>query len=316
MTTRKQHYVWRYYLEGWNRGNGQVYCLRNGNRDPFSTNPKNIMAERDFYRLLSFTKEDIGFFENWLQTKCEPPMRDSNQSFFNDFKKIAGANELLRKMGSVPEKDKLWIRNLVIELEENLHGDMENRALPLLGELRKEHLHFLKNDTSAVSFFQFIAHQYFRTKGMREKIGEVLSNLSPGYDFNRLRHVFCYCFGDNFGGSLYCDRKRLEFIFLKDRSNGLITGDQPILNLVRYESLEHDDVALYYPLRPNLAVLITVSKILCSSLEISKEVVKRLNETIAFSADQFLVGASEESLREFNIKPLKQPEVLRLLSHR
>ena len=309
---QNQHYVWRHYLEGWNQGNGQVYCLRDDKL--FLTNPKNIMVERDFYKLQPLTQEDTIVFKYWLVKSCEPIMRRPNRTIFNDFKKIANANEVLHILNKISDKDRLRARNLALEAEERLHVAMEGSTIPLLEELRQERLQFLQDDTSSSSFFRFIAHQHFRTKGERDSVKEILSTLSPEHDFSRLHHVFCHCFADNFGGSLYVDRKRLEFVFLKDRSNGLITGDQPVVNLAWRESMEHDDVALYYPLGPNLAVLISFWNLPYSSLEISNEAARKLNESVAFSADQFLVGESEEALRLFSVKPLKQPDVKSLLA--
>ena len=311
MTTRMQHHVWRYYLESWSCSKNQVYCLRNENL--FITNPKNIMVERDFYKLIPFTKDDIEFFEYWLKEKCEPRMRALNQSTFNDFMKIANGNEIVQNMKNATDEEKAYVLSSVIESEEKLHQGIENSALSVIKELRLERLGFLNNQESAISFFNFIAHQYFRTKRMREQIGEILSTLSPGYDFGRLRHVLCYCYANNFGESLFVDRERLHIVFLKDRNNGLITGDQPIVNLVHKEIMEHDDVALYYPLCPNLAILVSFKKLHGRSMEVPNEVAEQLNEAIAFNANQFLVGASKTLLKKFIKKPVKKPDVLSLL---
>ena len=270
--------------------------------------------ERDFYKLVPLTKEDIQFFEYWLKEKCETGMRGVNQSTFDAFKKVANGNMIIQGMKNPTDEEKSHSLKLMIELEDNLHGDIENRAISIIRELRQERLDFLDDQASAINFFQFIAHQYFRTKRMRERIGETLSTLSSGYDFSRLRHVFCYCFADNFGASLFVDRKKLKIAFLKDRNNRLITGDQPIVNLARKESMKHDDVALYYPLCPNLAVLVSIKKLQRRSIEVSNEVAKQLNEAIAANANQFLVGASKALLKEFINKPFKQSNVLSLIA--
>ena len=311
MTTRMQHNVWRYYLESWSNSKNQVYCLRNENL--FLTNPKKIMVERDFYRMIPFTKEDVIFFEYWLKEKCEPAMQTLNQSTFNNFMKIANGNEIIQKMKNVTDEEKAYVLNSVIESEEKLHQGIESSAIPVIKELRQKQLGFLNDQKLAISFFNFIAHQYFRTKRMREQIGEVLSTLSPGYDFGRLRHVFCFCFADNFGYTLFVDRRRLDIVFLKNKSNEFITGDQPIVNLAHKENMEHDDVALYYPLCPNLAILISFKKIHGRSMEMPNEVTEKLNEAIAFNANQFLVGASKTLLKKFIKKPVKRPDVLSLL---
>ena len=77
--------------------------------------------------------------------------------------------------------------------------------------------------------------------------------------------------------------------------------------------MEHDDIALYYPLGPSLAILITFQQFPSRSLEISDVVSTRLNETMAFESNHFLVGNSEQLLRQYLVKPPKCPDVMSLL---
>ena len=206
-----------------------------------------------------------------------------------------------------------YVFSLAVQLEEMLHSEIENRAVPLMRELRQERLDILSDDVSTVSFFQFLAHQHFRTKRIRESVGQVLASLSPGFDFRRLRHLFCYCFANNFGGSLYVDRNRLQIVFLRNQSDGYITGDQPIVNLAHSDNMAHDDVVMYYPLSPGLALMVDFGDYRERSIKISKEVVQGLNETVAFFSRQLLVADSEELLRRFCIRPKIKPDVLALM---
>ena len=114
------------------------------------------------------------------------------------------------------------------------------------------------------------------------------------------------------GASLYVDRKKMDIVYLKDRNNWLITGDQPTSNLAQKDDMDHDDVAIYYPLCPNLAVMVTYNKLQHRSIDVSNEIVEALNETMAFNADQFLVGWSESVLKQ-TIKPLTKPDVLPMI---
>ena len=213
MTTRGQHYVWCHYLKSWIHENGKIYCLRDGKI--IQSNPINIMKQRDFYKLIPFTREDVQFFEYWVNNICEPSMRNVNRRTFYTFWKIANANEIIQSTSGMTEEDREFARRTVIELEENLHTGIEVGAIPILDALRQENLRILDDDNPAIAFFRFIGHQHFRTKVMREGVGKVLSTLDPRFDFSRLRHVFCHCFADNMGGSLYADRKRLNVLFLQ-----------------------------------------------------------------------------------------------------
>lgn len=314
MTTRDQHYVWKYYLKGWCHNSRQICCLRNTNRKPIWTDPKNIMVERDFYRLTPFSKEDMDFFDYWLNKVCPPEMKANNRSTFSKFAMVANGNKSIWGMNNATASEKEHVLRLAIELEEILHGDIEKRAVPLLNQLRQERLDFLCDDESTISFFQFLAHQHFRTKRVRENTRQVLASLRPGLNFSQLRHVFCYCFADNFGGSLFVDRNRLQIVFLRNQNSGFITGDQPLVNLAANDNMKHDDVVMYYPLSPQLAVLVGFTKFQHRSVEISTEIVKQLNETMAFFSSQFLVADSETLLMEWVKKPQRQLDVLSLIT--
>lgn len=314
MTTRDQHYVWKYYLKGWCHNSRQICCLRNTNRKPIWTDPKNIMVERDFYRLTPFSKEDMDFFDYWLNKVCPPEMKANNRSTFSKFVMVANGNKSIWGMNNATASEKEHVLRLAIELEEILHGDIEKRAVPLLNQLRQERLDFLCDDESTISFFQFLAHQHFRTKRVRENTRQVLASLRPGLNFSQLRHVFCYCFADNFGGSLFVDRNRLQIVFLRNQNSGFITGDQPLVNLAANDNMKHDDVVMYYPLSPQLAVLVGFTKFQHRSVEISTEIVKQLNETMAFFSSQFLVADSETLLMEWVKKPQRQLDVLSLIT--
>ena len=46
--TRRQHHVWRSYLEAWSTGH-IIFCLRDGRI--FPSNVSGVGVERDFYKL-------------------------------------------------------------------------------------------------------------------------------------------------------------------------------------------------------------------------------------------------------------------------
>jgi hypothetical protein len=58
MKKRKQHYIWRYYLNAW-ATDEQIFCLRENKI--FKTNLMNIGNIRDFYRLKELSNQDIKF---------------------------------------------------------------------------------------------------------------------------------------------------------------------------------------------------------------------------------------------------------------
>ena len=163
MTTRRQHYVWRHYLEAWQREDGLVYCSRNGKLLP-PTNPKNIMVERDYYKLHRITRSDATFLKAFIESTGSAVLLRSHRNLVATLAHVAEANELIQSSDRASTPEKRYAQTLVIEIEEQLQGQIEEGALPLLEELRQKRTEFINISETAITFFHFIAHQYFRTK--------------------------------------------------------------------------------------------------------------------------------------------------------
>lgn len=82
--TRRQHYVWRYYLEGW-ATNGKVAVVRKGG-SAFQANPANIGLEKDFYRLPFLSTEDEEFARMMIDFPgANPTLVKLNLGWLDDF---------------------------------------------------------------------------------------------------------------------------------------------------------------------------------------------------------------------------------------
>ena len=96
MTTRKPHYVWRYYLQPWEDEEGKLHCSRNGEVLP-PTNPVGIMAERDFYRLPRITSTDARFLDLYVIGPIESrELRETHRKLAAAFRYIGEADEIIQ----------------------------------------------------------------------------------------------------------------------------------------------------------------------------------------------------------------------------
>ena len=300
MTTRMQHYVWRKYLEAWQQDSRQIYCSREGK--VFKSNPVNVMKMRDYYRLSRITRTDMAFLDAMF-IKTNPELRKLHRSFVESLGKIANANHAIQESGKATEEERKYLNDLVIETEEKLQSEIEQQALPILEQLRHKQTYFLSDYYSAMGFFQFISHQYLRTRASRERIGEELRDSPFGRDFGHLKHILCHCVADNIGSSLFVDRIKFEIIFLQCESNiEFITGDQPIVNLFRAhgEDSPPTEMALYYPLEPHLSMILLPKVCGLSSMNVPPIIVDELNNLIAQETKEFLVAKQMESLQRTN----------------
>ena len=131
MVTRRQHYVWRHYLETWQGKDGLVSCLRD--QKIFRPNPINIMLERDFYKLQKLTRADLSILQKLLiETTGSPYLRELHKTLIEQFAYIAEANERLKVHPNASGTDREMVRKLTIEAEEKLHCGVEESAKPIL----------------------------------------------------------------------------------------------------------------------------------------------------------------------------------------
>ena len=170
MVTRRQHYVWRHYLETWQGKDGLVSCLRD--QKIFRPNPINIMLERDFYKLQKLTRADLSILQKLLiETTGSPYLRELHKTIIEQFAYIAEANERLKVHPNASGTDREMVRKLTIEAEEKLHCGVEESAKPIFDGAVKE---------------------------------------LPAENAQRIRNLLCYCYATNTGGSLYVERHGWE----------------------------------------------------------------------------------------------------------
>ena len=189
------------------------------------------MARRDFYRLTRLTALDLMVIDHYIE-RSATTLAITHQNLVNTFVRITEGNEIIQR-SDASEADKLRARDLVIETEENLHSQIELSAIPILDKLRQNTTQCIDSYDNAIKFYHFIAQQYFRTKRIREAIGDVLAQISPDHDFSHLKHIICHIGAVNFGGSLFVDRNEFDVVlFETNQHTHFITGDQPIVNLL------------------------------------------------------------------------------------
>lgn len=266
------------------------------------TNPKNLMVERDFYRLFRITEADARLLEALFQS-TGTALRESHRNLIAALAHIANATDLIQSSDRTSTDEKRYAQTVAIEIEEQLQGQIEQDALPLLRALRHKRSEFVESDRTAGQFFHFLAHQYFRTKHIREAIGEELSQISPNHA--RLTNLVCHIGATNVGASLFVDRSEFDIVFLDDRDRvGFITGDQPVVNLLGTgDGSETTELILYYPLSPCLSCLVVPKECRLRPVDIPGHIVDDLNDFIAWESRNFWVANSNRTLQRIVSKP-------------
>ena len=226
--TRRQHYVWRHYLEAWAESNRTIRVLREGRS--FAADPKNVMVQRDYYRVPQMTESDLTIVAGLTRTG-NSVLDGMNLRLARQFAAIGRVSSVIQSLSGISDDDKRMAEATAIEAEENLHGAIEQEAVSMLAELREQDVDFLESSDDVAGFYHYLAQQYFRTKRRREPIARVLEEMSG--DRSHLKNLVCHLMAVTVGGRLFRDRSGLEVLFLENATNSeLVTGDQPIVNLL------------------------------------------------------------------------------------
>ena len=295
MKKRKQHHVWKSYLRAWAHEE-KIFCLQSGR--VFESNICDVAVERDFYKLPTLSKEDIGYIRLLIGKSPNPATR-----LYKDFLMLFSIFGWLKDnppphMANDPEFESL-IDQQIINAEEDFHSSIESNMMPILNAIRQRDISFYNDDEQCIKFLHFLSLQSFRTKGTRERVIEkpYPADFNIGNCWNILRHIFAV----NVGVSLFLDRKKRP-LFLIENNTGVpfITGDQPVINLFSSTQLTEAPrlLCLYYPITPWLAIVLDEVTERCAygTDKLSLDQVSKLNREMHAASFMQVFGHSRESL--------------------
>lgn len=250
---RRQHYVWRKYLEAWTT-DGKVWCRRG--EKVFHTEPMNIAQERDFYIPEPLNDVERLFLRKEAQESDRPDILELVEDEISFRDEMFAALDAARAAGDVEAA-----RNLeatVHNSEEGYQGQIEQAGLDNLAELVGGRIAWAYDEKRKQTFILFFATQYLRTKRIQEKIKSFLSEQSAdlGYSVERLlsiqRNIDVVRLCEGIYGST-------SLVLLSSpRGTEFITCDQPAFNVNavltpgRFRELPHE---FYYPVSPSHAVV-------------------------------------------------------------
>ena len=253
---RRQHHVWRRYLESWCI-DGRLHCLREGRIFPNA--PHNLAVESYFYRLDDLTEEDLALYRKLLVEKGDSHQKKSHERFLSMMMAPIEMAERLKqhvsnpKLGPVLEE---FLKTYKTNALEDYYAGIEGEFGPILDRLLSGDLTVMSDADAAVPLFYFLATQYMRTKRIRE--AWLKSFEKARFSIERILPLLALQYGENLGRSLYLDRKKMSSVILDNTTDvAFITGDQPIINLLAVADSPATELSLYYPLAPTKALLLS-----------------------------------------------------------
>lgn len=294
--SRRQHHVWRSYLEAW-AIDQIIFCLQ-GDRI-FPSNVSGVAVERDFHKLQALTSADIKGVR-WLVGEPHPATKRVDENFLASFG-LPGwlqTNPPPHLIGD--DEYETQLRYQIINAEEDWHAAIEQEMVPILAALRCRNVSVYADDKQCIPFLHFLCLQSLRTKGVRDRIAArttEINGFSVARCWNILRHIFAV----RAGASLYLERKKRPLWLLKNNTDTqFITGDQPVINLFASPNREKSPelLAYYYPVSPTTAIVLdeVEHRSGYTSGPVTDEQVKTLNRCIQDASHRQVFGNSEAIL--------------------
>jgi len=231
-----------------------VWCTRAPSTKAFSPNVANIGSETFFYRFAELDAADLAYLESVIARATDPRLQELNRGWLKGFQQSFEIRRILKNHTLAPAAAAELAAGLdVIEksIGEHYHASVERRAQPILDRLRLGDATFYAELTDALTFIEFLAHQYFRTAKMRNAAGRMPALAL--HDPERTWPIESYIYATNVGASLVAQRHDYRITFLDNTASvPFVAGDQPVINL---NGQADADLCFYYPLSPTLALI-------------------------------------------------------------
>jgi hypothetical protein len=300
---RRQHYVWKKYLEPWTL-QGRLWALRNGDDEPFNTDPVNVAVERDFYKLHGLTKDDCNFIRKVaLDPIKNEDLRKLNEGWLDNFEMAFAVEQHFRNHERSTEEIHETLDILLNTLDENAHSQLESSAGKYFASLLKGDVTFYQSEEGARDFSFFLAHQYLRTKKLQENVRRATVNDQMSLArlqriWPILRHIYATCISF----SLFVERKTMRPTIVRcPEGMEFLTCDQPVLNTYGAFLPIDEEVhktEFYYPISPSMALIVSdrIDYFEMHGCTVDPFRVTYFNQMIELVAHEFVFSQSKATL--------------------
>ena len=126
-------------------------------------------------------------------------------------------------------------------------------------------------------------------------------NKVKNCDFENVWHVVRHSYASFLGIVLAIEK--MNYCLLKNSNGVFITCDQPVILTEFILSEDNCEMEVYYPLSPNLALLITKNIKYCNTTqkEVTETEVEQLNKIVSDNSLSQLYGSSEKILELYKV---------------
>ncbi len=303
--TKRQHYVWRYYLSQWTDNQtveGNLFCCRNGKI--FFTGLMNIGQENYFYKFIDISDTDAWWIEKLCIYENFPiVLKQIDKMWLESYRYPFKLIEYLKSIGI---NDEQTFQEIINQGEESIYCKTEEIGKVYLDKLYKEDCSFYLNFDDKSDFNLYICEQFFRTKKRLEALKDSNAfNLDYTKIWGPMRHIFSTNLAFNL---TYRNDKKFMLKLIHNKTDiKFITGDQPVIN--KYSTKENlgkvlDKFEFYYPITPKLAILLTEKDYKNDELIITDDSkIYEFNDLIFVNSQEQVYATSKDELERYKDMP-------------
>ena len=304
---RKNHFVWRHYLKMWSQNDRDIFYITQSHNIS-SDSIKGLAMERDFYKIQYLSPIQLEIIRR-VSLMADPDTQKHHAEILGNYIEIQRREQLLQMIQIKNSEAEKILDALKSNFLEDLHGQNENLAKPILAKLAEGDFSILQKSQNLCNFLMFLGHQAVRTRAFKEVFLAANISATNGDEGVRKELDGCwwflsYMFGVNIGSSLFKNKTDLTFCLLEaPKGVNFITSDQPVIN-VHEEFI--DGVAppemsdFYFPISPNFAFMVNDSGRFPNGLSsVAKHFVQRMNEKISRRAEKTIFGLTSEDIEPY-----------------
>lgn len=280
--TKKSHFVKQEYLKNWSHDNNSVLVSMNGS--PYkSESTASICYERYMYRMELLSDNEVMQLK-YFYANSPDIVKKINDEFIDDWQLCC---KLIKALES--EKNKEFLKKMLIQTGEDLQTNLESAYTKKIKNcILNCDESFLFDDDEKLNFCLFLFSQYLRTQKKKQAImfnyNEADEERKKRFPLNPVRMWKVLIFiMTNMASYTMLLKPNLHIEFIKSTEKLLITGDQPIVNIIGDDSVER----FYFPISPTVGLIFpsTKNKVIIDDYKL----INKMNNEILKSSVRYVV---------------------------
>lgn len=294
----KRTSVWKYYLRPWTK-RGYLYSLQNHHANQI--NLKDISEKRSLYSIVDLTADEMQSLERNLSEKSSPVLRFMGINWVETLSMLFRIKQKVIEGGKYDQNRKEEIARVLSSFEQEFYDTVENRSYYYLECLKNKRTAFYYNGSDNLNFKLFLCINLAKTKSKKNKIlkrfiesDDSLFTICNDWSVLKLISIL------QSSSTFFSRADEWNITLLVNKTTDLyITGDQPVVNVSLIDKITSNNLALYYPISPILAILINNQNKHHNNniVEISNDEIRFYNNLIKQYSVREIYSCNEEGMK-------------------